>query len=926
MPRRHSDKFPDAPGALFRPTHSLDRRVSPHRATIKLMSLLKTTLAAIAMFSSLPGQTAPQGQPPLIDRQLLFGDPEIIGAELSPDGHYLAFIKPWQSTRNIWVKKIDEPFAAARLLTTETKRPIPGFLWSRDSKYVIYVKDKDGDENFNAYAVDPAAAPAAGADAPPSRDLTGLKGVRVVLYAAPKNDPDIVYLGLNDRDKAWHDLYKLKISTGERTLIRKNTEKIAGWSFDLQGQLRLAERVADNGDQELLRVDANGFTKLSSCTVFESCGVVRFHKDGKRVYLETNHGDDVDLTSLVLFDPETRKLEKVESDPLNKADVGQELFSEATDDLVLTTYEDDRTRRYFKDKKLEADYAWLQKKLPGREVGLGSHTKDDRVWLVTAHGDTEPGETYLFDRATRKLTLQYKIREKLPREALSPMKAIHYPSSDGLEIPAYLTLPKGLPAKNLPTIVFPHGGPWYRDSWGYDGIAQFFANRGYAVLMPNFRGSTGYGKKFLNAGNGEWGRKMQDDITWGMKYLVAEGISDPKRLGIAGGSYGGYATLAGVAFTPDEYAAAVDIVGPSNLITLLEAIPPYWEAGRKIMYARMADPGTPQGKAWLQERSPLTNASGIKTPLLVVQGANDPRVNRREAEQIVIALRDRGFPVEYMLAPDEGHGFARPVNQMAMFMATEKFFAQYLGGRCQTDGTPEVVAKLKEIMVDPKTVTVTRIVAAGSVGVPEVSMAMQPGTWKYKANLEMGAQKIAISETTTIREENGAWTVSDAVDTPMGQMTDIATLDKATLIVRKRNVKQGPVSINLIMDGNKATGSMNINGKETPISADLGGPLFAETGAAQCLALLPLADGYTTTFRNFDLQKQKVKLLALKVVGSESVTVPAGTFDAYKVEISSADGGNARQTVWVAKDPRKTVKVSAVLADMGGATLTAELE
>jgi dipeptidyl aminopeptidase/acylaminoacyl peptidase len=891
------------------------------------MSLFRTTsLVTFALLSAFAAQAAPQGLPPLIDRQLLFGDPEIVGAELSPDGHYLAFLKPWSSTRNVWVKGIDEPFSAARLLTTETKRPIPGFFWTRDSKFILYVKDNDGDENYNVYAVDPAAKPAAGADAPPSRDLTGLKGVRVQIYAAPKNDPDVVYIGLNDRDKSWHDLYKLKISTGERTLIRKNTEKIAGWSFDLRGNLRLAERVADNGDQELLRVDATGFTQVYSCTVFESCGVVHFNKDDKRAYLETNKGD-ADLTSLVLFDPATKQVEKVESDPLNKVDVGEELFSEATDDLILTTYEDDRTRRYFKDKKLEADYKWLEKQLPGKEVGLGSHTKDDRVWLISARGDTEPGETYLFDRQTRKLTLQYKIREKLPRQDLASMTAIHYKSSDGLEIPAYLTLPKGVPAKNLPTIAFPHGGPWARDNWGYNAIAQFLANRGYAVLMPNFRSSTGYGKKFLNAGNGEWGRLMQDDITWGMKYLVAQGIADPKRLGIIGGSYGGYATLAGVTVTPDLYAAAVDIVGPSNLITLLEAIPPYWEAGRKIMYARMADPGTPQGKAWLQERSPLTKAADIKTPLLVVQGANDPRVNRREAEQIVIALRDRGFPVEYLLAPDEGHGFARPVNNMAMFMATEEFFAQYLGGRAQTDGTPEVVTRLKEITVDPKTVTVSKIVKAESVGVPEVSLAMQPGTWKFKANLEMGGQKIALDQSTTIQEENGAWTVVDAVNTPMGQMTDTATLDKTTLVVRKRSVKQGPVTIDLAVgDGNKASGSINMNGKETPIAADLGGPLFAETGGAQCIALLPLSDGYTTTFRNFDLQKQKVKLIALKVTGSESVTVPAGTFDAYKVELSSADGGTEKETVWIAKDPRKAVKVSAVLAEMGGATLTAELQ
>jgi dipeptidyl aminopeptidase/acylaminoacyl peptidase len=268
-----------------------------------------------------------------------------------------------------------------------------------------------------------------------------------------------------------------------------------------------------------------------------------------------------------------------------------------------------------------------------------------------------------------------------------------------------LTLPKGLTAKNLPLVVFPHGGPWARDSSGYDTTAQFLANRGYAVLQPNFRASTGYGKKFLNAGNGEWGRKMQDDITWGVKALVADGTVDPKRVGISGGSYGGYATLAGVAFTPKVYAAAVAVVAPSNLITLLDAIPPYWEAARKQMYTRMADPTTAEGKALLIAESPLTKAKDIVTPLLVVQGKNDPRVNVRESDQIVAAVRDNGKPVQYLVAPDEGHGFARPINNLAMFAATEKFFAQYLNGRYQQEMPAEVAAKLQEISVDPKGVS-----------------------------------------------------------------------------------------------------------------------------------------------------------------------------------------------------------------------------
>lgn len=668
---------------------------------------IPSALLVVAVLGAQSKTRVFQGQPPIIDRELFFGNPEIARATVSPDGGYIAFLKPWKGTINIWVKTVDEPFSAARLVTSETKRPVGGYNWSRDGKYLLYVRDNDGDENFNVYAVDPNSYPAAGSDAPRSRDLTRLNGVRVTTYSTPKNDPDAVYIGLNDRDKAWRDLYKLKISTGERTLIRINTERIASWFFDLQGNLRLAVRTAENGDQEILRVDPSGFTKVYSCSIFEYCAPVRFHKDGKRVYFQTNKGDDTNVTALMLFDPETGKTEPVESDPLKRVDFEAAQFSEATDELMYTVYREDRIRRYFKDKAVEADFKWLGAKLPGHEIGLASRSLDEHIWLVVAAGDTEPGATYLFYRKTRKLTLQYKVREKLPRDALAPMKAIHYKSSDGLEIPAYLTLPKGGPVKDVPAVIVPHGGPWARDVWGYDGLAQFLANRGYAVLMPNFRGSSGYGKKFLDAGDGEWGRKMQDDITWGVKYLISQGIADPKRVGIMGGSYGGYAALAGVAFTPEVYSAAVDFYGPSNLVTLLQAIPPYWESERKMLSARMADLTTPAGQAWLQERSPLNSAQNIQTPLLVVQGANDPRVNRAEAEQIVIALRDRGAPVEYLLAPDEGHGFARPVNNMAAFTAAEKFLGEHLGGRYQESGTPEVVARLKEITVDPKTVKVS---------------------------------------------------------------------------------------------------------------------------------------------------------------------------------------------------------------------------
>lgn len=866
------------------------------------------------------------GLPPIIDRELIFGNPEIAAAQLSPDGKYLAFQKPWKDTRNIWVKGIDEPFSAAHLLTTETKRPVAGYFWTRDSKYILYVKDNDGDENYNIYSVDPAAKPAAGADAPPSRDLTGLKGTRVIIYNVPKNDPDTVYIGLNDRDKAWHDLYKLKLSTGEKTLLRKNTARVTGWSFDLQGNLRLAERSAENGDTEILRADTDKMGMIYSCNVFEACGVLRFQKDGKRAYFETNKGPGLDLTALEMFDPETGKTEMLESDPLKKVDLGNAVFSEASDELALTVYRDDHIRRYFKDKGFEADFKYLHSKFPGREVGRVSSTNDERIWLVQTDSDTEPGETYLFDRPSHKLTLQYKVREKLPRQSLAQMKSVSYKSSDGLEIPAYLTLPKGVPAKNLPTIIFPHGGPWGRDVWGYNPYHQFLANRGYAVLSMNFRGSAGFGKKFLDAGNQEWGKKMQDDVTWGAKYLIAEGIADPKRIGIFGGSYGGYATLAGVAFTPDVYAAAVDLFGPSNLITLLDSIPPYWEPIRQMFYQRMGNPSTPEGKALLVERSPLTSAGKIKTPLMIAQGSNDPRVNHAESEQIVVALRDRGFPVEYLLIPDEGHGFARPVNNMASLMATEAFFAKYLGGRAQEGGTPEVVARLKEVTVDPKTVVLAKKADPNSVGVPKPAVDLTPGTYKYKVMVNAGGQQIPLTISTTIKEENGAWTAVDNVESPMGPATDTAILEKGTLIVRKRSVHQGPANINLDFAGNKASGNANMGGTDKPVNLDLGGPLFADgAGSAEAIACLPLAEGYTTSYRNFDVQKQKEKLLQLKVVGVESVTVPAGTFDSFRVEISSADGGTDHETVWIAKDSRKPVKSSAVLGSMGGATMTAEL-
>jgi dipeptidyl aminopeptidase/acylaminoacyl peptidase len=880
----------------------------------------------LALALAVPAALAFAAPPPVLDRELFFGNPEIAAAQLSPDGKYVAFLKPWKDTRNVWVKKTGDPYTAAHLVTADPKRPIPGFFWSRDSRKVLFVQDKDGDENYNVYAVDPAAAPEAGKDAPAARNLTDAKGVRATIYDVPKNDPDTIYVGLNDRDAAWHDVYKVKISTGERTLVRKNTEKIAGWVFDNAGKLQLAARTSDKGDTEILRVDGDALKLVYSCSVFESCGPVRFHKDNARVYMETNKGES-DLVSLVLFDSATGKEEFVESDPMKRVDFGNAMFSDATDELIATTYEDDRTRIYFRDKSFEADYKLLQKKLGDKEILPNSSTADEQLWLVTASSDTDPGSRYLFDRRTKKLSLEYVSRERIPRELMAPMKPIHYKSSDGLEIPAYLTLPKGAPAKNLPLVVLPHGGPWARTSWNFSNGAEFLANRGYAVLQPNFRGSTGYGKKFLNAGNRQWGDLMQDDLTWGVKHLVAQGIADPKRIAILGGSYGGYATLAGVAFTPDLYAAAVAIVAPSNLLTLLETIPPYWESGRVIFHERMGNPTTPEGKKQLERQSPLNSASKIKTPLLVVQGANDPRVKKAESEQIVIALRDRGFPVEYIVAPDEGHGFARPVNNMAMWAASEAFLAKHIGGRFQEGGTPEVVARLKEITIDPKTVVLAKKVDTAAVGAPKPVTDLKAASLSYQGMIAAGGQSIPIGVTRTIKEDGGSWVVTDTAKLPMGEAIDTTTLEKGSLVVTKRQVKQGPVTIDLAFKDGKATGTMAMGGEPKPIAADLGGPLFADgAGAWDAIAQLPLAEGYTATYRNFDIQKAKPSLKQVKVLGAEEIKAAAGTFKTWKAEVTSAEGEPGSTTLWIAQDSRRVVKTSSVVPQMGGATVTSELQ
>lgn len=653
------------------------------------------------------GRSAAGQQTPIIDREILFADPEIASAEISPDGERIAFRKPYNDVMNIWVKGIDEPFDSARPLTAD-ERPIPGYFWSEDGQFILYVQDKGGNENYNVYAVDPAAEPDPNTGVPASRNLTPLEDVRAEIVYTPDDRPGEIYVALNDRNPELHDLYHVDITTGERKLVFQNDQNVLGWDFDLDGNLRLATRMDPaTGDLEIHRIaDDGSLEKIYSCTVLEECGVLRFHPDGGRVYIMTNKGDR-DLVEFVLHDLESGESELIERDPEDEADFGGAIFSELTDELLATYYVGDRVRIYPHEEDYAQDLAFLEENLPEGEIYPSGMSRDERKMLVTVTRDVDPGSVYLFDRDADTVEKLYESRPELPTEHLSEMRAIRYDARDGREIPAYLTLPKGLAPENLPAVVMPHGGPWARDEYGYNSLAQFLANRGYVVLQPNFRGSAGYGKDFLNAGNKQWGTgAMQHDISDGVKWLIDEGYADPDRVAILGGSYGGYATLAGLAFTPELYAAGVDIVGPSNLFTLLASVPPYWKPVIKVFHERMGDPNDPEDAKMLREQSPLFSADRIEDPLLVIQGANDPRVKQHESDQIVVALRDRGFPVEYLVAPDEGHGFRGEENRLAMIVAIENFLAEHLGGRYQEEVPDEYAQRLEDITMDPATVEV----------------------------------------------------------------------------------------------------------------------------------------------------------------------------------------------------------------------------
>ena len=729
---------------------------------------------------------------------------------------------------------------------------------------------------------------------------------------------------MNDRNPQLHDVYKINLNDGSRELVWQNEQNIIAWQFDISSNLRLAIRLNQDGGTEILKIQDNQLIPIYSVNNEETVSPLEFTPDGNKFYMITNKGSDVDKAQLVLYDLNTDKVEFIEKDPLDEVDIAGAYFSKVTNELAFTYYIGDKLRIYFRKENFKKDFEKLFKQFGDKQIGILSTTLDENIFLISVSSDVDQGSVYVFNRKTGDLKFLYKSNPKLPSEYLAEMKPVRYKARDGLVIPAYLTLPKGVEHKNLPTVLLVHGGPWARDIWGYDELAQFLANRGYAVLQPNFRGSTGYGKKFLNAGNKQWGRgSMQHDLTDAVKWLISKGYSDPNRIAIAGGSYGGYATLAGLAFTPDLYAAGFSIVGPSSIITLLNSIPPYWVPIKRIFDVRVGDLNNLEDKKMLEEQSPLYFAKEINKPLFVVQGAKDPRVKKAESDQIVLALRDLGRDVEYMIAEDEGHGFAGLENRLAMYTAMEKFFAKHLKGRFQEDVRTEIKERYEKLMVDINSVTLPDREKNTSVLIQTFNgKKIFLGNSKYSVKVEFAGQNMELELIRNISEtELDNKKVLLVYEESKGIMsgTDSLFIDKVTLLPIKRIIKQGMTDIKLSFYQNKVEGIISAGPQSIPISSNLDFPVLTDgTSTELAVSSLELNDEMNFVIHLFDLQTVKTKSVNVKVWGTEQVQLDNKTFNTFKVELKSDDDAQNSSIIWIDKELRRVIKSEMHLPAMTG--------
>jgi dipeptidyl aminopeptidase/acylaminoacyl peptidase len=649
-------------------------------AAVALPGYAASKEASMTTAAAAPARTVAAA--PLIPRQALFGNPTKAAGRLSPDGKWVSWLAPSNGVLNVWLAPASD-LSAAKAITASTDRPIRQYFWSPDSRRVLYIQDKGGDENFLLYGIDVAS----GAET----TLTPFEKTRVQLFGSSTTKKDKLLIGLNNRDPRFHDVHLLDLTTGKMTEVMQN-DGYAGFLADDSLTLRMAIKPNAAGGNDYFEIhDGKVDDKPIATTALEdslTTNPAGYTTDGKTLYWIDSRGRNT--AALIATDTATGKQTVLAESP--KADIGGALTNPVTGKIEAYSVEYLKTDWTALDPKVKASLDWLDSKLDG-QFSVTSRTDDDTRWVVANDPLTSPPKSWLYDRTAGTLTEFYTTRPELVGAPLQPMHPLEIAARDGKTLVSYLTLPPGsdgnadgVPDAPVPMVLLVHGGPWGRDSYGFNPYHQWLANRGYAVMSVNFRGSTGLGKDFISAGDLEWGRAMQTDLDDAMDWAVAKGIAQKDKVAIMGGSYGGYATLAGMTFTPERYACGVDIVGPSNLETLLKTIPPYWAPFVQQFHQRMGNPNTPEGVALLKERSPLYSAGKIVRPLLIGQGANDPRVNQAESDQIVAAMKEKGIPVTYVLFPDEGHGFAKPANNIAFNAVAENFLATCLGGRAEPLG------------------------------------------------------------------------------------------------------------------------------------------------------------------------------------------------------------------------------------------------
>lgn len=619
--------------------------------------------------------------PALIPRKILFGNPDKASPQISPDGKYLSFLAPVEGVLNLWVAPAGD-LAAASPVTRDRGRGIRLYGWTYNGDQLAYLQDQNGDENWHIYTVDLPGNHV--------RDLTPIDGVQAQLQRDSHKHPGHIVVGINDRDPQFHNLYRIDLNTGERELLQENSG-FAWFVVDADYNVRLAARLTSDGGSEYLRKSLDGEWEHSFTISMEDAvttSPLEFDNTGRLLYMEDSRGRNT--AALKSVDLVTGAETIIASD--ERADVADTMIHPTEKTVQAVSFNYDRKTWQVRDERVAADLEFLATVSSG-DVEVVSRTLDDSCWIVAYLHDDGPVRYYRYLRESREAQFLFTSREALEDAPLVRVHPVVIPARDGLDLVCYYSLPReadheqaGSVPQPLPMALLVHGGPWARDSWGYNPVYQLLANRGYAVLSVNFRGSTGFGKNFVNAGNKEWGGKMHDDLVDAVQWAIDQGIADPERVAIMGGSYGGYATLVGMTFTPEVFACGVDIVGPSNLTTLLETIPPYWQPTIDLFTSRVGDHRTEEGLELLRQRSPLTYVDNIQKPLLIGQGANDPRVKQSESDQIVQAMQEKDIPVTYVLYPDEGHGFARPENNLSFFAVAEAFLASCLGGRYEPIG------------------------------------------------------------------------------------------------------------------------------------------------------------------------------------------------------------------------------------------------